>query len=72
MSNRRHNVKKRAFGNSDDHECDGNDEDLNECNALLIRRPWGIICPELDEEPDHQGREEQQTSGTSQLGNQLG
>ena len=46
------------------------DENLNEGDALLVRRPI-IALSELDEEPDHERGEEDESSGAAQLGNEL-
>ena len=60
----------RTFRHRNDHKRDRDDENLHEGNALLIRRPI-VALSELDEEPDHERGEEDESSGAAQLGDEL-
>ena len=59
-----------TFRHRNDHKRDRDDENLNEGNALLVRRPI-VALSELDEEPDHERGKEDEASGAAQLGNEL-
>ena len=59
----------RTFRHRNGHKHDRDDETLHKGNALLVRCPI-IALSELDEEPDHERGEEDESSG-AKLGDEL-
>lgn len=63
---------KRTFRNCNNHECNSDNEDLNEGNTLLVGSAGRFSRPELNEEAYHEGCEQKETSQTPQLSDKFG
>lgn len=63
--------KGLTFWDGDNDQSDGDNEDLNEAHGLFVARSVGIRA-QLNEEFDHEGREENETGGTTKFSDELG
>jgi hypothetical protein len=61
----------QTFGNGDDNDGDGDNENVDKGNTLLAGSTNGLIGTELHKEADHEGTEEDETGGSSELGDKL-
>ena len=64
-------MRLRTFGHGHNNEGHGDDENLNECDAPLTRRPLRIVCSELNEEAYHEGNKQDEACSASEFSDEL-